>query len=110
MQASEMAEKYDDPVDRESAFEILKQRAEAAATAAEKAEAEEEALKDEEREFKTARRYESNKTGRSTSRRSSSSSSGGFGGKLASSIAKELTGSKGRRLVRGILGGLFKGR
>jgi len=111
MAASDMAGKYDVAIDRESAFEMLTKRAEAAAEAAEKAEAEEAALEEKEREFKAARRYDAGgRTGRSTSRRSSRSSSGGFGGKLASAIAKELTGAKGRRLVRGILGGLFKGR
>ena len=33
-----------------------------------------------------------------------------FGGVLASVVAKELKGTTGRRIVRGILGGLFKGR
>ncbi len=110
MQSSDMAGKYDTAVDRKSAHEILTKRAEDAAAAAEKAEAEEEALEAKEREFKAARRYDGRQTGKSTSRRSSRSSSGGFGGQLASAIAKELTGAKGRRLVRGILGGLFKGR
>ncbi len=110
MQASDMAGKYDTAVDRKSAHEILTKRAEDAAAAAEKAEVEEEALEAKEREFKAARRYDGRQTGRSTSRRSSRSSSKGFGGQLASAIAKELTGAKGRRLVRGILGGLFKGR
>ncbi len=110
MQASDMAGKYDTPVDRDSAFEMLRNRADAAAAAAEKAEAEEEALEEKEREFKAARRYDGGGTGRSSSRRSSRSSGGGFGGKLASVITKELTGTTGRRIVRGILGGLFKGR
>ena len=34
----------------------------------------------------------------------------GIGGALAAAVAKELKGTTGRRLVRGILGGLFKGR
>ncbi len=110
MQSSDMAGKYDTAVDRKSAYEVLTKRAEDAAAAAEKAEAEEEALEAEEREYKTARRYDGKQSGRSTSRRSSGSSSSGFGGKLATAIAKELTGAKGRRLVRGILGGLFKGQ
>jgi DNA helicase HerA-like ATPase len=107
MQASDMAQKYNSTVDRESAFELLRKRAEAAAQAAEKAEDEEERLEEEEREFKAARRYDGGKTGKSTSRRSSSNI---FGSALASAVAKELKGTTGRRLVRGILGGLFKGR
>ena len=103
-----MAGKYDKTVDRDSAFEMLRGRAEAAAKAAEKAEAEEERLEEKEREFKAARRYDGGRAGKSTSRRSSGSSS--FGGALASVVAKELKGTTGRRIVRGILGGLFKGR
>lgn len=109
MQASPMAGKYDQTIDRESASEMLAKRASAAAEAAEKAEAEEERLEEQEREFKAARRYSGTGTkGRSTSRRSSRDSS--FGGALASVVAKELKGTTGRRLVRGILGSLFKGR
>ena len=109
MQASEMAGKYDQTLDRESAFEMLRKRADAAAEAAEKAEAEEEAAEQELREYKKARRYDAPKAGRSTSRRSSKSS-GGFGGAIAQVVVKELKGTTGRRLVRGILGSLFKGR
>ena len=107
MQASDMAGKYDKTLDRKSAFEMLGKRADAAAKEAEQAEAEEERLDAQEREFKTARRYDGGRTGRSTSRKSSG---GGFGGALASIVAKELKGTTGRRLVRGILGSLFKGR
>ncbi|WP_342076038.1 helicase HerA-like domain-containing protein [Yoonia sp. SS1-5] len=111
MQASDMAGKYDTAIDRESAFEMLAARAAAAAEAAEVAEAAEAVLEEKEREFKAARRYKSEGRSRSTSRRSSSRSSGSsFGGALASVVAKELKGTTGRRLVRGILGSLFKGR
>lgn len=107
MQASDMAGKYDKTMDRESAFEMLSKRAEAAAQAAEEAEQDEERAEEKEREFKAARRYDGGQSGRSTSRKSSGS---GFGGALASVVAKELKGTTGRRIVRGILGGLFKGR
>jgi DNA helicase HerA-like ATPase len=109
MAASDMAGKYDAAVDRESAFEILSKRTDNAAKAAEAAEAEEEALEEKEREFKAARRYEGGRSSQS-SRKSTRSSGGGFGGALASVVAKELKGTTGRRLVRGILGSLFKGR
>ncbi|PUB11241.1 helicase HerA-like domain-containing protein [Yoonia sediminilitoris] len=104
MQASDMAGKYDDRLDRASAFEMLGKRAAQAAEAAEKADAAEEALEEKEREFRAARRYKSEGRSRSPS------SSRSFGGELASVVAKELTGTTGRRLVRGILGSLFKGR
>lgn len=109
MASSPMAGKYDTTIDRESASEILAKRAGAAAEEAEKAEAEEERVEEKEREFKSARRYSGNGTkGSSTSRLSNNDTS--FGGAIASVIAKELKGTTGRRIVRGILGGLFRGR
>ena len=109
MAASDMAGKYDKTLDRDSAFEILTKRADAAAKAAEEAEAEEERLEAKEREFKAARRYEGGRSSRRTTT-SRKSSGGGFGGALASVVVKELKGTTGRRLVRGILGSFFKGR
>ncbi len=108
LQASPMAIKYDAVKDRESAFEMLRARADKAAAEAEKAEAEEEAAELELREFKKARRYDGGGTGRSTSRRKKSES--GWGDAIATVVVKELKGTTGRRIVRGILGGLFKGR
>lgn len=108
MDASPMAGKYDQAVDRESASEMLAKRAESAAKEAADAEAAEEKLAEQEREFKAARRYDGTGTkSRSTSRKTTS---GGFGDALASVVVKELKGTTGRRIVRGILGGLFKGR
>ena len=112
MAASDMAGKYDQTLDRESAFEMLTKRADAAAKEAEDAEEKEAALEEQEREFKQARRYDGRETtSRSTSKRSRSRSADtGFGGALAAVVIKELKGTTGRRIVRGILGGLFKGR
>jgi len=110
MDASPMAGKYDKTLDRESAFELLRARADAAAKEAEAAEAAEEAAEEKEREFKAARRYNGTQVKRSTSRKKSTSAAGGFGIALASVVAKELKGTTGRRIVRGVLGSLFKGR
>lgn len=112
MAGSDMAGKYDVTLDRESASEMLAKRADAAAKEAADAEAAEADLDAKEREFKQARRYDNGeKTTRSTSRSSRSKSKDtGFGGALASVVMKELKGTTGRRIVRGILGGLFKGR
>lgn len=107
MQASPMAGKYDVTLDRESAFEILRGRAEKAAADAQEAEEKEQAAPEEDREFQNARRYDG---GSSSSRSTSKSSGEGWGGALASVVVKELKGTTGRRIVRGILGGLFKGR
>ena len=108
MAASPMAGKYDTAKDRESAYEVLTKRADTAAREAEEAERQEEAAEEAERELKKARRYDGTQVGRSTSRRSTSSN--GVGDKLTKMVVRELTGTTGRRIVRGILGSLFKGR
>ncbi len=105
---SPVAGKYEALRDRESAYEILAKRAAEAAREAEEAERLEEEAEENEREFKKARRYDGKDVGRSTSRRSSRDD--GLGDKLTEMVVKELTGTTGRRIVRGILGGLFKGR
>ena len=111
MAASAMSGKYDQPLDRESAFEILKKRADDAAAEAAKAEeaAEAEEATPQLREFNAARRYSGKGVTRSSSRKTRSSQEG-FGDAIASVVIKELKGTTGRRIVRGILGGFFKGR
>lgn len=106
--ASPIAGKYETLKDRESAYEVLTGRAKKAAEEAEEAERLEEKAAEAEREFKKARRYKEETVGRSTSRRSSRTTS--VGGKLTNMLVRELTGTTGKRIVRGILGGLFKGR
>ncbi|MGR3501315.1 helicase HerA-like domain-containing protein [Pseudaestuariivita sp.] len=108
MLASPMSGKYDDPVDRRSAYEVLKDRAAKAAAEAEAQEAREEEMEVAEREFNAGRRYSGTRVPRSSSR--SSRKGQGFGEAVGKMVMKELTGTTGRRLVRGILGGLFKGR
>lgn len=106
--ASPIAGKYETLQDRESAYEVLTKRAADAAEAAEEAERlEEEAESAAEREYRAGRRYSGSKVGRSTSRRKSS---GGFGKAVTDVVLKELKGTTGKRIVRGILGSLFKGR
>jgi DNA helicase HerA-like ATPase len=107
--ASPVAGKYDTALDRTSAHEILARRAAEAAAEAETAERRaaqaESAL---EREFTAARRYSGARVGRSSAnpvRRGPS-----FGAQMGEMVMKELTGTTGRRMVRGILGSLFKGR
>ncbi|MGB5556887.1 MAG: helicase HerA-like domain-containing protein [Paracoccaceae bacterium] len=109
MAASPINGKYEALVDRDSAFERLSARAEEAAKAAEEAERAAEKLKEEEREFQNARRYESGNNGRRTAN-SRSSRSDSFGESMVKVVVKELKGTTGRRIVRGILGGLFKAR
>jgi hypothetical protein len=110
--ASPLAGKYETLLDRESAFEMLKARAEKAAQAAEEEDLRA-ARRDEPpeaREFRAARRYSpggaqaravhSHRAGTGTS----------FSGEVAKVVIKELKGTTGRRIVRGILGTLFKAR
>ena len=111
MAASPVAGKYDAVQDRVSAYEILGKRAEEAAQAAEEAERREEEAEMAEREYRSARRYSGKRVSRSTSRRvRRSSRDESFGAAMAQVVMKELKGTTGRRIVRGILGGLFKGR
>ncbi|WP_415402856.1 helicase HerA-like domain-containing protein [Tateyamaria sp. SN3-11] len=108
MAAGDMAGKYDERLDRKSAFEILKARADKAAAEAAASEEKAEELEPVLREFNAGRRYSGTRVTRSTSRSTRSSTS--FGEAMTKMVVKELTGTTGRRMVRGILGGLFKGR
>ena len=103
---SPIAGKYEALIDRVSAYETLAARAKAAATEAEAAETQAEADTLFAREYNTARRYTGTRVGRSTSR----SAGARMGEALTNAVIKELSGTTGRKLVRGILGGLFKGR
>lgn len=111
MSASVMAGKYNTRLDRQSAFELLQKRADAAA--AEAAAAEEAAEEHESpmmREFSNARRYSGGRVARSSARRMRRKSEDTFGSAMTEAVIKELKGTTGRRIVRGILGSFFKGR
>ncbi|MEZ5887541.1 MAG: helicase HerA-like domain-containing protein [Paracoccaceae bacterium] len=108
-----LAGKYEREIDRESAFELLKARADAAAKEA--AEAEEKVAREKEaaREYKQGRRYDdASPWGRAeTPRRTSSSSrSDSIAATFGKSLARQIGSSAGRALIRGVLGGLFKSR
>ena len=99
--AAPLSGRYDTAVDRESAREILGLRAEKAAAEAALAEkmlAEAEAR---DAELKQARRYEPARGSRAQS---------SLGSDLARTVIKQLGTRQGQQLLRGILGGLFKGR
>ncbi|QAX29598.1 helicase HerA-like domain-containing protein [Leisingera sp. NJS204] len=109
LKASDMAGKYDKPLDRRSAYEILAQRAEAAAEEAETSEAAaEEAPQPMAREFNAARRYSGSRVSRSSAKVFRKKDT--FTSAMSDAVIKELKGTTGRRIVRGILGSLFKGR
>ena len=108
MAASALAGKYDRTVDRDSAYEMLARRASQAAAEAEQAEVQAEAAETAAREYNAGRRYSGNRVTRSTSRAPKTPDT--FGSAMTEAVIKELKGTTGRRIVRGILGGLFKGR
>jgi DNA helicase HerA-like ATPase len=109
LKQSDMAGKYDKPLDRHSAYEILLARSSKAAEQAETAEAKAEAAPEPmAREFNAARRFSGSRIPRSSSRGHRPKDS--FASAMSEAVIKELKGTTGRRLVRGILGGLFKGR
>ncbi|WP_170371018.1 helicase HerA-like domain-containing protein [Ruegeria arenilitoris] len=110
MEVSPMAGKYETLLDRKSAFEILQARAAKAAAEAEEAEPEEQddTRSVSEREYSAARRYSGSRVGRSSARSVRKQDS--FASAMSEAVIKELKGTTGRRIVRGILGGLFRNR
>ncbi len=114
LNSSPVAGKYDTTLDRESAFEMLKSRAEKAAKEAEEAERREEEMEAREREYQTGRRYSGNRVGRSTSKstrkRTRSRRGDSVGEAFAKSMMRSLGTKAGTAIVRGVLGSLFKGR
>ncbi|MGZ0186598.1 MAG: helicase HerA-like C-terminal domain-containing protein [Alphaproteobacteria bacterium] len=103
MAASPVAGRYDEAVDRESAYEILQGRTEKAAAAAEAAEKEEAETRRKALEVKAREKAEkaerAAKRGRGRSRRSDSVVEA-----VAKSAARSVARSLGRELVRGLLG------
>ncbi|MBU0656735.1 MAG: DUF853 domain-containing protein [Gammaproteobacteria bacterium] len=101
LRTSPFAGRYDNMIDRESAYELLQRRTEQAATEA----AAQQAAKEEQ---KAARRYST------SSKREESSMMGDIAEGLLKNAVRAATSSAGRRIgtqiVRGILGSLFKGR
>ncbi len=113
MAASPVAGKYDRVVDRDSAYERLRARAEASARQAEaagQAEAREaQAGKDQaqaEREFQRGRRYDG-KGYDAPKQRSTTARSDSIGEAFAKSFARQLGTKSGQAIVRGVLGSLF---
>ena len=106
MQASPVAGIYEAAVDRDSAFETLQKRAADAAQDAQVSEAAVESAPSAAREYNTARRYSGNRVPRSTSKRRGDS----VGRAFSKSLARSLGTRTGSALVRGVMGGLFRGR
>ena len=135
MARSPVAGKYDRTFDRHSAFEMLKERADRAAEEAARAEEQELRRKEEEerraeeekwrkeeekrmekerremeREYARARRYDPIPRRTTTTRRTSKGQPDSLCEALGQAVPKELGGTTGKKIVRGILGSLFKSR
>lgn len=110
MRASALGGKYDIAIDRDSAYERLRNRAERAARDAAEESGRVSRAKEQEREFSRARRYDggteepSRKT--STTGRTSSRSDS-IGEAFAKSFARQLGTKSGQAIVRGVLGSIF---
>ena len=109
MRASGLAATYDPAIDRDSAHERLRARAERAARDAAEVEDRTEA---EEREFARARRYDGDdRAGETGARRTSPSRPTGrsdsIGTAFAKSFARQLGTKSGQAIVRGVLGSIF---
>jgi hypothetical protein len=106
--ASRMGAKYTTTVDRDSAYERLRGRAEKSAREAEAVEAEETRRVEEDREYRNARRYDGGPSRTEAApRRSSSSRSDSIGEAFAKSFARQLGSRTGQAVVRGVLGSIF---
>ncbi len=112
--ASPLNAKYGAAVDRDSAFEILRARADAAAEAAETQAAQPTTSAPVGSPWgsRTPGRGQRYSAGNSPRRRQTPKDGlgGALGEALTDAVVKELRGTTGRRIVRGLLGGLFKGR
>jgi len=101
---SDLKDKYTETIDRESAYEMLEAKAlaheEAAEKAAEKAEADAKKEK-----AAAAKKKKSPTKRRSTRRKKSVGQTLGYEAKL---IARQIVRSQGRRILRGLLGGLIR--
>jgi uncharacterized protein len=97
--ASPLKGKYDQIVDRDSAFERLRARTGQAAA---------EAATQKDEELNSARRYDGGAA--KTDRPKAASRSDGIGTVLAKSFARQLGSKTGQAVIRGLLGSLFKSR
>ena len=116
MVQSPLKGKYDTVVDRESAYEKLRARADAAAREA-SAEAQpapspwnRSAPAEKDDGYSRARRYDPDQEEAPATRRSTSSRSDSIGTAFAKSFARQLGTKSGQAVVRGILGSLFRSR
>ncbi len=110
--ASPLAGKYDQSIDRGSAFEILKARAAKAAQDADRASREEVGPAGDNGEFSRGRRYGGENSSRryeapAPKKKTSSSRSDSVTEAFAKSFARQLGSKSGQAVIRGVLGTIF---
>ena len=115
--ASPLAGKYDRTVDRESAYEMLKERAEAAAREAAAGDPGDDPGGEpgngglaRARRYDPAPRSRGRAYGGAHSPSRGGSDTASLGEEISKVVIKELKGTTGRRIVRGILGTIFRAR
>lgn len=107
MAASPVAGKYDTPVDRDSAWEMLRRRADLAAATAAKEDAENGRTELDSNEFNKGRRYNGGAKPKPAAKKTSSSRSDSVVETFAKSFARQLGTKSGQSVMRGVLGTLF---
>lgn len=106
---SPMQRKYGTTVDRDSAYERLRARAEAAANEAAAQEQEQQPMQINP-EFRNARRYDGGTQTDAPKKRTTSSRSDSITETFAKSFVRSLGSKTGQAVIRGVLGSIFKSR
>jgi len=100
--------RYEEGVDRKSAYEILQQRSDQAAAEADRAEQEAKRANQQKTRSRGSAATRARKAG--TSRRRSSRRRQSMGEAVTKSVLRSIGSTVGREIVRGLLGSLFRGR
>ena len=107
---SPIGDKYDQPLDRESAHELLTARAEQAAAAAASAKAQKEAAKAQSDAEKAQRAQEREQARIERERQRNAPLHEQMAKQLGRSVQRQLTNRVAGQIIRGIFGSLFRGR
>ena len=110
MASSAMGAKYNATVDRDSAYERLRAKAEKAAQEVSAPDSGPSIKGWDPAEFKNARRYDGGAEQSAPKRPSAAGKSDSVGEAFAKSFARSLGSKGGQAIVRGVLGSLFRGR
>ena len=106
--ASGLKDKYTETIDRESAYELLESKAIAREKAAEEAEAKEKKADEEAVKKASESKSKAGSKAKKRSRSRKKKSAGNVIAYEAKLIARQVVRSQGRRMLRGLLGGLIR--